>query len=477
MFLDTIIEKTASNHGFTVPSITKYGDYGDSELSNIREFQKSKTWRVAHNLLQSFEHAPQQGDYLSFAQVYAAIVWVYVAGWVLSTSLADVDLEIFKGPKSKGQLVENPDDPVVSLFESPNEHEDLSEMIENLVLSLELSGMGYWEKSKIIGNLPTKLYSLESYFMHINPHPTKKIAGFTFDPGQGDNKVEYTAEEIAYFKYANPTSIYYGMGSIQPLQTSIVTELFRESYNKTYFENEARPDVVLTHSPDMSKGIFPLQRDSKKKVAQVWQQTFGGARNQRLPVLLESGMDIKILSEARRDMDFREMEKSLRDRILSSFGVPPAMAGVYDMTNASQSISEQIRIFWKVNIPPKCRRIAGTINRSIIRPYDKNYWCKFNLSDITALEETVKEREERLSRMLERGGITIGQYGAFMGMKMDENDPLKDKRVITANLIPFDESFFASPLEETEKPEGPPQTGPPVFPNEDVSREERGNHK
>ena len=71
MFLDTIIEKTASNHGFTVPSITKYGDYGDSELSNIREFQKSKTWRVAHNLLQSFEHAPQQGDYLSFAQVYA----------------------------------------------------------------------------------------------------------------------------------------------------------------------------------------------------------------------------------------------------------------------------------------------------------------------------------------------------------------------------------------------------------------------
>jgi len=79
--------------------------------------------------------------------------------------------------------------------------------------------------------------------------------------------------------------------------------------------------------------------------------------------------------------------------------------------------------------------------------------------------------------MLERGGISLGQYRQLMGMRVEPNDPFKDKRVISANLLPL-EDFFAG--EQEEKPEpgttGPPQTAGPGFPGEEVRGEERGTH-
>jgi phage portal protein BeeE len=181
-------------------------------------------------------------------------------------------------------------------------------------------------------------------------------------------------------------------------------------------------------------------------------------------------MDISLLSEARKDMDFREMEKSLRERILGAFGVPPALANLYEYANYA-NVKEQIRIFWKVTLPPKCLRISDVITRSILKPYDKDLWCKFDMSDISALEETVKEREERLSRMLERGGLSLGEYRQKLGYKIDSKDKFNDKRVISANLVPLDDFFMAGPKpgeEEESEPTGNLQTAPPVLPGEQV---------
>jgi HK97 family phage portal protein len=268
-----------------------------------------------------------------------------------------------------------------------------------------------------------------------------------------------------------------------PLQSTLITELYRESYNKSYFENEARPDVILKHNPDITKGILPLQDEVRRRMARNWFNSFGGPKRTRLPVLLESGVDIDILSEARKDMDFREMEKSLRERILACHGVPPALANLYEYANYA-NVKEQIRIFWRVTLPPKCTRITNTITRTILKPYDNDLWCRFDLSDISALEETVKEREERLSRMLERGGITLGQYRQFMGMRVDPSDPFKDKRVISANLLPLEDFFAGPPVGGEEPGTGKPvDSSGPGYPGESFPTQEnfkpqgRGTHK
>ena len=478
-FLDTFIEKSCSAHGIEVDMGHQIpvGDY-DDVLGEVSQFQKkSDTWPLIYNMIGSLGVAPQQGDYQSFAQVYATVVWVYVAGWLISSSIGSVPIVVCEGTEKNPQEIDKPENEVVKLLAEPNEFESGSEMIEETSLNMELMGDAYIKKMGIVSGLASKLYNLEPYYMNIIPDPMTKVKAYEYKVG--GQSMTIPPEEIAHFKYVNPNSAYHGQGTVMALQASLITELYREAYNKTYFENEARPDVILTQNPDITKGIPPMTPEMKRQAAVKWMRGFGGARRQRLPVLLESGMDIKILSEAMRDMDFREMEKSLRERIFGAFGVPPAMAGIYEYANYANA-KEQIRIFWKVTLPPKCNRIARTLTRNIIRPYDSKLWCKFDLSDITALEETVKEREERLSRMLERGGLTLGEYRQGMGMPVTNDDPWKDKKVMSTNLIPLDD-FFAPPPEEGtgEEPSIPGQEEKPdtgMVPNGGAGTFEAGKY-
>ncbi len=471
MSFQTFVEKSAKNLGFELsnsksPSVSYFEDE-----KQALEIQKSSIWSIANQMLKRLEIIPFEGDYKAFAQVYATVVWVYVAAWVVSSSIGNIPFQICRGKRDNPEIID--EGQLFDLFEYPNEWESGSELREDLALFLELMGNGYWEKWGSVGGLPVKLFNVEPYFVKIKEHPTLKVDYYLYDTGLPGGSKKFSPQQITHFKYANPNSIFYGMGSIMPLQSTLITELYRETYNKSFFENEARPDVILKHNPDISKGILPLQPEARRKVAQNWYHAFGGPRKSRLPVLLESGMDIEILSEARKDMDFREMEKSLRERILACFGVPPVLANIYE----GASYKEQIRVFWRVTLPPKCNRIANTIDRDILRKYDKSLWCRFNLSDISALEETVKEREERLSRLLERGGLSLGQYRQLMGLRVEPDDPYKDKRVISANMIPL-EDFFGSPPKEVPEPgtTGPPQTAGPGFPGEELHGEERITH-
>lgn len=453
MGLATFIEKSAVNLGLAEPTYAVNDD-----VFSLANLQKSETWRLVDNVLKGLDVVPAEGDLRAFAQCYSTLVWVYVSGWIISSSIGDVPLRLYSGNENdtdKAKAIT--DGKVYDLLRKPNPLESGVELREDLALFLELTGMGYWEKYGIVGNLPVKLFNLEPYNVKIKAHPTEKIDYYLYDIGDTGQAKKFLPQQIAQFKYSNPNSIFYGQGAIKALQMTLITELYRESYNKSFFENEARPDLIIKHNPDIVRGIAPLDDETRRAFANRWRNAFGGPKRARLPVLLESGMDVSILSEARRDAEFLEMEKSLREKIFAAFGVPPAMAGIYEYANYANS-KEQIHIFWTTTIPPKCRRIASTINRAILQPYDEKLWCKFDLDIIPALEETPKEKEERLSRMLERGGITIGRYAAELGYKEDFEQ--QDKRVIASNLIPLEDAF-APPVEEE-----PFQPGEGGFPEE-----------
>ena len=438
-------------------------EYPGEEQFSLTVLKQSQAWPLITSLLHGLEVAPQPGDYRAFAQTYSTVVWVYVAAWIISTSISTAPFRLYEKLKGEDKILK--DGILFNLFDEPNPYESGPDLIEKTALFLELNGDDYWEKFGSVKGLPLELYNLEPYYVKIAPDTTKRIKHYEYSVNDAFKK-KFFPQQICHFKYSNPTDPLYGQGTVKALATSLVTELYRESYNKTFFENEARPDLIIKHNPDINKGIPPLQEISKRKFAAAWSKAFGGPRKSRLPVLMESGMDVEVLSEARRDMDFREMEKSLRERIFGAFGVPPAMAGIYEYANYANA-KEQIRIFWTTTLPPKCRKIERTIQKNIIIPYNKvtkkEYYCRFDMDIIPALEETVKEREERLSRMLERGGITIGDYATALGYPMTGEDKktFGDKRVLAANLVSLDDAFTELP-EEQEPPEGgfqPPQSG------------------
>jgi len=445
--LTDFIQKSAQNFGIEMPgeSIIRMPEIDDTHI------QKSETWKIFDDALRGLESVPMDGDYQAFVRSYISIVWIYVCTWVIQSSIKSVPLRLLTGNRRTPEEVDY-DDPCYQLLMEPNPEQSGDELIEEAAMFLELTGCNYiekvFDKSGLIrkSSLPLKLFNLQPQYVEVKSDPIEKVSAYKYDI-EGSHKYHwFLPRDICPIKYPNPTSIYYGMGSVRSLQATIITEIYRETYNKSFFENEARPDVILTHDADITKGVAPLQPETLREIAVKWHRAFGGPKKTRLPVVLNSGMKIDTLSETPKDMDFREMEKSLRERILSAYGVPPALAGIYESINYA-SAKEQIKVFYSVIIPPKLSTIAKAITRSIVRPYNAKYWVEFDDSVIKALEESPKEHEERLSRALERGGITIGEYRAGLGYKVDKKDPHKDKRVITANLLNLDDFFAAIPQE------------------------------
>ena len=429
------------------------------------ELTKSATWPLLNKLTDGQQNAPHVYDYKSLAEAYAAIVWLYVAGWIISHSASGRRLMLMKGEGKEAEEVK--DRNWKNLMADPNEWDTWSMVVELISLSLETVGNAYLEKAGMVGGLPTKVYPLEPHFMYIKKHPTKKIAGYTFDAGVGEKPYTYEPDQIAHFKYANPNDCYYGLGTGAPLQATMITELYREAYVRSHFENEARPDIILTQDMDIAKGLAPPKRIALRRFAREWRTRFGGPKKNRLPALMPPGVDVRLLTEARQDMEFQAMEKSLRERILAAAGVPPVMAGIFEFANYANS-REQLNIFWTVTMPPKLNRIAEVITKFILRPYNPDLWCQFEVTNIPSLEEGPKEKTERLAKLLDRGAITIGQYAEANGFPMEDNDPIKGKRIMSTQYVPTDDFFFAEPEPVAETGTEPEPSGATDEANEET---------
>ena len=472
-----VMQGLSSNLGLGLPRAAhKNYDPTDFEIS------KSQTWPQVHELVKGFQAVPISGDFHNYAKAYSTLVWLYTCIWAISTSLASRPLRIYKGIPGKGKEILEGE--VYDLFYAPNPLEGGSELIEMLTMYLELSGNGYWEKYGLIGTygdgrLPAKLFNLEPGYMTIIPDPQVKVAGYKYDIAGAGGGDEFRPDQITHFKYPNPSNQYYGQGSVQALVTTIVTELYRENFQKMHFQNEARPDVIIKTHTDISKGILPMPQDdgSMVRFAKEWQYAFSGPKNNRLPVMLPPGMDIDLLSEARKDMDFRDLEKSLRERICSGCGVPPALVGIFEYANYANS-KEQIKIFWTITMPPKATRISQMITRDILKPYHPEYYCEFDFRNIPALEENAKDLRDGVAKLHGQGLLSFGQAIEALGYEAPDDGELARKRVIASGFVNLDDVVGEIPTDEAGAvmDEGP-ELEPEKVPDSEAPEDEEGERE
>ena len=285
-FLNNVFEGISS-HGILIPI--------GKAVENVVKKEGSRTFPSLTSAMQGFGHATQPSDFTAFLQTYGGVPWIYSTDYLISTSIAARPLVIYK-VNAEGEEENITDGEVRELFDIPNPLESFTALTELTILCLELTGNAYWEKGTILNGLPVALWNLEPNFMFIIPDPKVKISGYKYDRGDGTKIVTYKTEEIVHFKYSNPMNAYYGMSQTKPLQNSIITELNRDTYTKAYLENESRPDVILTHQADMQAGIRPLTAADRDIIALKWRESFGGPRRARTPVVLQSGMDVKLLT-------------------------------------------------------------------------------------------------------------------------------------------------------------------------------------
>jgi len=177
------------------------------------------------------------------------------------------------------------------------------------------------------------------------------------------------------------------------LRVVIGTDLKALNWNAIYFENNARPDGILSSDQYLNDSDVEM-------IMNTWNETHQGESNWFTPAVMGKGMKFIPTGSTHRDMDFPSLRRYSKEEILGAYGVPPIVAGDYrDANRASSDI--MYRLYWENAILPRCDTIEAVLNQALIPP-DSGMRLVFDLGAIEALKGDVLEMSKVGARVIKQ---------------------------------------------------------------------------
>lgn len=163
-----------------------------------------------------------------------------------------------------------------------------------------------------------------------------------------------------------------GYNPIRLMAQSLQMVKGAETFSTKFYDNGARPGVVLKHPAKLSQPAYERLRAS-------WEARHQGIENAHRVAILEEGMGIEQIGIPPQDAQFIETMKFGRSQIASIFRVPPHMIG--DLDRASFSNIEQQGIeFVQYTLGAWLRIWEQAITRDLLSPKERaTYYAEHSL--------------------------------------------------------------------------------------------------
>lgn len=276
--------------------------------------------------------------------------WVYLAVDTIATRVAEVEFKLFK-KDSKGNIEQIFDHPSLELLHKANDFMTQFDLFERLQSNQELHGNEYWF-ILYKGGQPDAILPLPVNSVTPVPGRDVYIKGYVYRvDGETFN---LSPDQILHFKKYNPLSDIVGLSTLNAARIAADTDNSAKNYNLKYFDNDARPDVILT---------FPetLTDDDQKRLVEKWNQNHGGSSRQFRTAVASGGLKIEAFQVSQRDMEYLEGRKFNRDEIMAIFRVPLTVAGFTG--NETYASAKAASYAFAVNtVDPKMTKIDNTLN-------------------------------------------------------------------------------------------------------------------
>lgn len=218
-----------------------------------------------------------------------------------------------------------------------------------------------------------------------------------------------------------------GYSPIGLMRRAISLGINAEEFGNRFFENDARPGIILEHPGK-------LKDEAYENLKKSWNEEHQGVTKAHRVQILEEGMKLHEVGIPPEDAQFLETRKFQVTEIARIFRVPPHM--IADLERSTNNNIEQQGIeFVKFTVLPWARRIEQSIKKNMLLARERaRYYPEFMLAG------------------LERGDIA-GRYQAYAVARqngwMSANDIRKlenmnpveggDVYLVPLNMIPADQ--------------------------------------
>lgn len=336
-------------------------------------------------------------------------VWAYVAINAVGRSLSEAPLivERLRSVDSKPTWVSLDSGPLVDLVRMPNEREGMDTLIWRTVMSL-CTGDAYLP----IDTKSKQLYHVPSDWVKVVP---SKDGVEGYEIGNGADRKRFAWDEVVHISMPNPMHTFYGLSPVKPIEKKILLNYYYENYLKQFFKEGAIPSGVLSTEQIMNE-------EAIKRSKFLWKQAHEG--NKDIAVLAQ-GVTYQQVSPPIDSIVVDTLWKMPREAILAAFGVPPAMAGIFEYANYANA-DAQVKFFWQNCIMPMQRLIAGALNIQYVPRFGQNIRVRFDTSGVKALQEDDAIKSTKLTKYVAGGIMTANEAREELGLEpLDGGDELR----------------------------------------------------
>jgi len=214
-----------------------------------------------------------------------------------------------------------------------------------------------------------------------------------------------------------------GVAPLELAREAVGLGLTAEEYGAAFFQNGARPDLVI-QLPEGAKAT----EDVIKRLKVGWANRHQGAAKAHKPGVLSDGATLKEISIPPEHAQFLQTREFQREDIASWFRVPPHMVGlVSKSTSWGSGLEEQSTGFARYTLAPQIRRAELAL--SAILPGFQ--FIKWNMAGL-----------ERASLEKRYASYSVGRLGGWLSAndirRLEDMDPIDagDEYLVPMNMTP-----------------------------------------
>ena len=356
---------------------------------------------------------------------YKESAWIYSAVNIRAYAVASVPwvVEVKRG--KEWEAIDT--HPLYDLLQAPNLRTDFFTLMKMSVQHLDLTGNAYWLKVRnAAGTQVIQLFPL------LPGQITPVINAGQLIRYQGADGTNYNVEDIVHLMYTVPDSLYIGMSPLQAAARAAEIDREAENWQKKSFQNRAIPDGVM-----IIEDITTQQQYETAKAAM--KEQYQGSDNSRSPLLIGGKAQWQSMSQSAAEMDFINSRKFTREEILSVYGVPQPMVGVYE--NATLANIETARkIFWRDTVVPLLDEIQSELNLQLASEFP-GVRLRHDVSDIEAMQDSYTENVNT-ARTLWSMGVPFNTINAVLELGFEDIEG-GDVGYVPGGLIPSDVDWSA----------------------------------
>lgn len=189
-------------------------------------------------------------------------------------------------------------------------------------------------------------------------------------------------EDIIHVYEGNALELFLGESRALRAQIDSSTMNAAKMFNLNFFRNGASIGGVIEYPAD--SGV--TQQEADEALTMFNDRHQGAFKSHRWAALTQGGQ-LKDFKISHKDMEYGEGLKFHQQQILSIFGVPPAMVGLFEFAPQFNT-KEQQKIFYETNIIPIMRLFSDALSEELVPDFYKNeeVYINYDFSKVKALE-------------------------------------------------------------------------------------------